>query len=442
MTDFGEEFDDRADSPFEWSSAHEILNAYSRAGTPEIPHHSGMSVELAAMKILADSAEDTYELVPEVLSNTGGVAPLGGKDGALARPTITIAGVSMGRHDIAKKGARGAERSWPFIFKDEDAFCVMRPNTGSNPGYIRADWEQMRLDKIRECVDAGANMICLGEYDFTPHSDSERETDFTNEISKIIDGQGRPILVVAGSRHEPRTVQRPSGAAYVEWHNVARIVCSDELCNNPNQPCKEFLHDKLVSATKAGEIIARPSEIDVKYYDTVLGRIAVLICVDAYDPTVILSLINPELNRHSSKRGNKNNSLDFVLVPAYNYSPKLYYSCQVLSMIAQCTVLLVDTCNHFSENPRAENLKTECTELFICGRTFSDIRDSKEPKDQGVGEWEKRGDKPSGCTKIWKASQNYLKAAPRLQRDQNPLPLLGELKSILQALSERSPDQR
>ena len=69
------------------------------------------------------------------------------------------------------------------------------------------------------------------------------------------------------------------------------------------------------------------------YFATSLGKVAVLICMEAFDPAMIMSVF---ANSRSYNR------LDVILVPSYNRSRKLLRSCQQLSSLANCIVVYVN----------------------------------------------------------------------------------------------------
>ena len=179
---------------------------------------------------------------------------------------------------------------------------------------------------------------------------------FDDSILRIIEEADQEVFIVAGSRHE---FLKKEGQVVEAW-NRAKIYANSKLANLDRAKDSPIVfpinQEKIVSAQKAGEYINVPTPSRISYYESKIGRIGVLICVDAYSPNVIFSLLNQRDMGSPEK-------LDYILVPAFNMSRKLYYACQVLSLTCQTVVVLVDACKH------SRRKKTRLA-LFVGGRVF------------------------------------------------------------------------
>lgn len=350
--------DEFSANPEEYSKTFEITEQDPKEGEEQGVRKSLSLVEAAGVNLFIDCGKDTFQLMPDNLS-----ADVDPGYAAYEDPKIVIAGIGMNRNDI---GQRREQKTF-----DMHAIAggkISRINTAAKPKFNKKQWESDRLDCIDKALGEGANIISLGEFDYPPFTTQAADRNFEKALQSRIDAVDRPVIVVAGSRHgiikteiedeknEMKTTEK--------CVNRARIFANGTVCTADEQPRKmPIVHDKLVSAIKAGEQIAPPSKIDFPLYNTNIGNISVLICVDAYNPSVIFSFLATRAWEARDKPG-------LIIVPSYNKSAKMYYSCQVLSMFCSCPVVFVDACNH-TENKR--HPKPDTLELFIFGRRISDI---------------------------------------------------------------------
>jgi len=408
---------------YDWE-AHHVLNDFSSHGLnyPPSGNSDNLSLEAAALRILSLSARDTYRLEPIKISNFKKV------DG-LEDSEVRLAGISMSRNDIGysenheKKTA--ADRQKKFRFFDDGSYCFTKVNDQADDPYNRQEWEQARLLYLDRCIEQKVNIVCLGEFDYPPCQHGSDDSEFEIAIQRKIMGLEFPMFVLAGTRHEKEN--SPEKCA-----NVAKIFVNDNLKNTVADhlpPNYQYQHEKVVSATKAGEILSPPSRIGANYYDTALGRIAVLICVDAYNPTVIFSLLDQKIYNPANSFDALSDRIDFILVPAYNFSPKLYYSCQILSLLCRCTVLLVDACSHWSKYGD-EKVKRKEVELFYNGRSFSDIRD----EDSQIGEELSVQSEP--YLRAWSLNRHYLTSESVFTERAALLPSFDNLHSFIDATDQ------
>jgi predicted amidohydrolase len=190
----------------------------------------------------------------------------------------------------------------------------------------------------------GANVICFGEFDYPPFREDEdgraAERSFLREVQKRINRSDEPVFAVLGSFHRIRAlVDRGSDWTGPLAQNVAKIALSDRLKDSGAAPFREIL--KRTPASKAGELITGIHGIDMEVFDTIIGKFGVVICSDAYDPSIVL-----EYFAHSA---NVEYKRDVILVPSYNKSAKLAHMCQALSLTARSVVVMVDACREHTQ---------------------------------------------------------------------------------------------
>lgn len=130
--------------------------------------------------------------------------------------------------------------------------------------------------------------------------------------------------------------------------------------------------EKRTSAKSLGEVIAPTPSPQLYYFATSVGRIGVLICIDAFDPGIATSIF-------ANSRETNIDRLQYILVPSYNPSPKLLQSCRLLSYYGNCAVVYVNAMKDDSH---------EAAEVFISGvplQTWkAQLRDFRGLVDSGI----------------------------------------------------------
>lgn len=334
---------------------HVILEEYSRSGRAAISETD--LVEAASFALLLKNATDTHSLDRLRLSDTN-KRPA---EDVLTEESVVVSAVGMSRNDIAplETVKRSAHGPYQFKMTEKNGFVTPEVNydADNEKRFSRAGWVSERLNALDVALSQGAQIITFGETDFPPLGTNLEEESYLTKLQARIDAVERPVFLVAGTRHDH--------FEHSECHNRARILVNSALQSLKRTDLENgpILHSKLYSAERAGEKISVPTRPRVRYYETVLGNIAVLICVDAYSPAVLMSAL-------ASRAIRGRDQIDFILVPSYNESPKLYYSCQVLSLLSGSVVVLADACSQRNDKP-AE------TAIFIGGRLFSDLLDDR-----------------------------------------------------------------
>lgn len=396
--------------------AFEILNQYSkrrgetleeflRSQLPEAiqstQYMHEFLVEAASFTTIFQAASDFSKPKPENFS------PPNDERFKLLYDEITFAAIGMGRNDIAPKdeSPRISHSNFPLRMFDTDNSCITIINTSAESPhqYDGNLWISERLKCIECAISEGANVISLGEFDFPIDriGSNHFETTFNYEVRQRIDRAPQPIFLVGGSRHEMS--QNSDGSRY--WSNTARIYYNnsiDRIQRSVALP-NPILHKKCVSAEKMGERLTDLGAPEINYYSTDLGAIALLICVDAHNPSLIATMIN---NRQITAH----NKIDYVIVPAYNTSHKMYYSCQVLSLLTKSIVILVDACS--------VGKKPTQTELFYRGVAFNDILTNSNDASNLVGKT--YIPQQNSRVRIWKIKTNFLISQESIDADHTP----------------------
>lgn len=198
--------------------------------------------------------------------------------------------------------------------------------------YDQKAWIDKNQRAIHKALSSGANVVTLGEFDFPP-----LDTDgvfMSREASAALIAKhrkwlkdrlarhGKPALVFAGSAHEWTS----QGCV-----NVGEVFIADD--DGHGLQVHHHLYQKRVAAGGLGETLTQVTSPFLPYYGTSFGKIAVLICIDAFDPGLVMSMV-------ASSRGI--DRVGMILVPSYNPSERLVRSCQQLSYLANCCVVYVN----------------------------------------------------------------------------------------------------
>ena len=101
--------------------------------------------------------------------------------------------------------------------------------------------------------------------------------------------------------------------------------CKETLFNlaslyhfEPKSKRNPILHAKKTSAASVGEKVVVPYTKKIKYYRTKYGIIAILICLDSFDPTIVLGLTRALYNPDNDAP-----KPDIIFVPSYSRSHDL-----------------------------------------------------------------------------------------------------------------------
>lgn len=321
-----------------------------------------LELEIAALASLVRAATDMHRLDP-LSMNVPQVEIRAAEQLKESSALLKIALINRERSDIAfPDEPRPAKDRRSLVWQTTELTntLVINMHAANDAKYSYSKWKDSILTSLQSATLCGANIICFGEFDYPPRFPDKKaevidyEKLFESEIIDIIDRADQPIFLFAGSSHFCQVF----GAKLPEFsaENVGRIFYNRSLIDGMWKPeDKNPLHiKKITPASKIGERLSRCKGIDISTFKTVFGNILVLICADAYDPTIVLEVFS-----HSALEDER---ADIILVPAYNMSPKFERMCQLLSLLSDSVVVMLDVC---SETTGRREKRT--SEVWNCG---------------------------------------------------------------------------
>jgi len=182
------------------------------------------------------------------------------------------------------------------------------------------------LDNIEEAAKRNAHFICANELAYpwcnpNHRAYTARRVGLRKKLKNIANEKDTYIL--AGTYHCTKT-----------YHNYGALFYPGEYGDrNPH------LHAKKTSAHSIGEVIRIPYNRDIRFYRTKYGKIGILICLDSYDPSLVIGLVRAKQLLKAS-----DHNIDIVFVPSFNPSiESAHEACQDLSYLLANIVVLVNT---------------------------------------------------------------------------------------------------
>ncbi len=145
-----------------------------------------------------------------------------------------------------------------------------------------------------------------------------------------------------------------------------------------------ILIKKKAAATKLGEYLEPQGPLKFEVFVTPNGVIGVLICYDAYDPALFLSVVR--LYRDSQQKESRfsHHGVDILFVPSYNKSKTFVAMCEALSYFTNTVVI------YASADP---DCKTKA-QVFICGKRINVAQEEfGAPKEENLFVFEESEDK-------------------------------------------------
>lgn len=225
--------------------------------------------------------------------------------------------------------------------------------------YDQATWWEERLGDLSAAKKLGADITCFGEFDYPPpvstgQADLDTDRHYRDILyRRLCEVKDRPVVTIMGTHHQ--------GVGSEERHNICKIF-TNQLARIDDTSSDPITLRKRMSAKTMGEILTPLPNTNLRTYNTTFGRIAILICIDVYAPSVWLSI-----SRYNAM--NPNSPIEYVFVPSYNRSPKLLAHCQSLSYIANTVVIYVNSLKRASHPAQ---------EIFFAGFTLSKWADYKK----------------------------------------------------------------
>jgi hypothetical protein len=115
-------------------------------------------------------------------------------------------------------------------------------------------------------------------------------------------------------------------------------------------------------ARKLGEYIDVEGKIELDVFVTDFGVVSVLICYDAFEPSIFLSAVRMYYESMGKKGGFYHQGIDIFFIPSFNRSQKFVDMCRVLSSETNSMVVYV------SGDERCEDK----SKIFVCGETCAE----------------------------------------------------------------------
>jgi hypothetical protein len=282
------------------------------------------------LTILTRAARDMRRILP---ARTSSAAARHGqtkraKD-QIPHEVIRIALANRARDDVCdpeKNDNPSHTQNFPFRWNRTPISNTIEENPSSEIAHDEQQRQENILHLLSKSLSLQANVVCFGEFDYPQFGlaaeELAAETAFEHRIMKIVEGADRPVFAVLGSFHRIRHL---AGENAGDWtgplaQNVAKIALSEDMRNPGAKPMREVL--KRTPASKAGELLTGFHGITMEVFNTIIGKFAVVICSDAYDPSIVLE--------YFAASALPDRKRDIILVPSYNKSAKLAHMCQVL----------------------------------------------------------------------------------------------------------------
>ncbi|MEM1052542.1 MAG: hypothetical protein AAGI28_10650 [Pseudomonadota bacterium] len=338
----------------------------------ENPHKLSAEIEKVTIKSLTLASTHMHSLGYHY-NKVDNISSFRVDDLISARATVRIAMINRKRMDVPRPDTDHEDlKRYALAWEKTHCLTGLQSNPNADEGYAYnpLQWQDEIISSLKAAIKKGAQIISFGEYDFPIYEKLADERSFVTRIQKVLDGALEPIIALIGTSHvfkkDHETAGSLSGDEYYETslQNVGRLFFSEALrdawvSGSGNSPEKIF---KATPASRVGERLSSArSENRIKLYgyNTVLGRVAVLICSDAYDPTIILEI--------AAKCADPNLRPNYILVPSYNASLVFPDLCQILSFVTRSIVILVDACAYEHKEKRATRRK----ELILAAQSES-----------------------------------------------------------------------
>ena len=202
------------------------------------------------------------------------------------------------------------------------------------------------LNQMDKTADSGqsSRLIAISEFGFPFFRQDQRRKVFLDKLREIADE--RNAFILSGSSHCLKTKQ-----------NIAILGCprGEEIIE----------HAKFSPAINLGEKLHPKDNLYWNYYATTLGRIGVLICFDAIDPSVLLRQI------YFSRDVPSDNRINLYIIPTFSPNDRVRDQAEVLSYFTKSVVLYVN-CQYLdaqasNANPNSEKPRAQSHGLFIAG---------------------------------------------------------------------------
>lgn len=237
------------------------------------------------------------------------------------------------------------------------------------------EWEMYYnnlLALISEAINLNVDILCLPEFNhiYPPESYTNAIGSYAKCIKSIhdlIEDSNKNIVVIPGSGHCPRRLKNIAPIFQKGTREIA-LAALDKADNTALDERKhgqffdkfeKLAYSKRRPAYKRRENIKVPAAHTFPLFRTDFGIIAVLICLDAADLSIVMPLVN--MNKRSV-----NKRIDYVLILAYSANMVIYNLAKFVSSMMDATVCYVNW-EDFKKNPPGGKSQILTREIFIRG---------------------------------------------------------------------------
>lgn len=230
--------------------------------------------------------------------------------------------------------------------------------------------ESEMYHSIRQACEFGAQYICANELSFPYWKDHPDHINLRRRLHRNLLNCSRKndVYIFPGSYHCKDTLL-----------NLVPIYYPK---NNPrNNP---LYHAKRTSAQSLGERILIPYSRFIRYYETKYGIVALLICLDCLDPSMILGLIRAQYDA----KHNELPKADIIFVPSFSNQEQVAEAAMDLSYYLSNIVVLTN---------EASRGGTFYQNVFLCG---NEIEGKEHPQNRNVNIYEIEKSEFDKCREI------------------------------------------
>lgn len=241
------------------------------------------------------------------------------------------------------------------------------------------------LSLISEAINLNVDILCLPEFNhiYPPESNAHAIGSYTECIKSIhdlIENSNKKIVVIPGSGHCPRRLKNIAPIFQKGTREIA-LAALDKADNTAFHERKHghffdkferLAYSKRRPAYKRRENIKVPAAHTFPLFRTDFGIIAVLICLDAADLSIIMPLVN--MNKRSV-----NKRIDYVLILAYSANMVIYNLAKFVSGMMDATVCYVNW-EDFKKNPPGKKSPIVTREIFIRGLPIKEYQEKWKHK--------------------------------------------------------------
>ena len=409
--------------PFDTVAALALAGGKRRRSKDGTSYRNDAQVE--ALATLAQAGMDMRRLNPQRTGSFGNTASASRRQlSSLAQvqleiETIRIGLVNRNRNDVASPRLNedaSHTKNYSFLWQRTEISNTLKSNDGSLEKfrYDRHTWTDEILTLLKEALRSDCNIVSFGEFDYPIDLSKDEKAAFEKNVQQEVNKVDRGVFAVIGTAHVLESARTDEWTGPVA-QNVAKVVISDNLLEGKQKAIRDV--KKRTPASKAGELLTGLHGIDMEVFNTPLGKLAVVICSDAYDPSIVLEFFARSTSGDSKR--------DIIIIPSYNTSIKLTYMCQLLSLVSESVVILVDACSFCSNNTVFDK-----SDAWIYGISVSALSEGELAR-HGVCRWVETKAVENSSIKILEVSLPKLRDFITYMGKLDPMPMFSKVRTLL-----------